>query len=152
MSLNLILVFFTFSIFVEESSCMKVTRVRILRSDQEKLRYLGRSKYLRENLFFGMRPILYIQKYQNCDCGTSVGGAGAPSGSNTQLDPPVFPDDDEVVPPSEPSAAVVISTTKGPTTTPSTEDHRGQQDQNNKHSNSMDFQLFNNSDTLPPST
>lgn len=131
---------------------MKVTRVRILRSDQEKLRYLGRSKYMRENLFFGMRPILYIQKYQNCDCGTSVGGgAGVPSGSNTQLDPPVFPDDDEVVPPSEPSAAIVISTTKGPTTTPPTEDHRGQQDQN-KHSNSMDSQLFNNSDTLPPST
>lgn len=111
---------------------MRVTRVRILRSDQEKLRYLSRSKYMRENLFFGMRPILYIQKYQNCDCGTSVGGGGLPSGSNTQLDPPVFPDDD-VDPPTEPNnAAIVVSTTKPTTTTASSVDQRGQDGQTNK--------------------
>lgn len=133
--MNRITLFAIIAILVEQSLCMRVTRVRILRSDQEKLRYLNKSKYMRENLFFGMRPILYIQKYQNCDCGTSVGGGGGPpSGSNTQLDPPVFPDDDDIVPPAEPNnAAIVVSTVKTSTsTTPSTVDNRGQEGHNNR--------------------
>lgn len=72
------------------------TRIRVLRTDDEKLRYLNHSKVLRENLFFGMRPILYVSRY-SCDCqDTSVVPAA-------NLDLPDFPVEDEVLPPPDQS-------------------------------------------------
>lgn len=72
------------------------TRIRVLRTDDEKLRYLNHSKVLRENLFFGMRPILYVSRY-SCDCqDTSVVPAA-------NLDLPDFPAEDEVLPPPDQS-------------------------------------------------
>jgi len=52
--------------------------LKVLRTDEEKLRYLNTSQTMKQNLFFNKRPILYITRY-NCDCN---GAAGPPSGNN----------------------------------------------------------------------
>ena len=77
---------------VQMSSSVRLgtTRVKVLRTEEERIRYLNatighHSQAMKQELFFGKRPILYITRY---NCNTP---AGTPSGSNTALDPPDFP-------------------------------------------------------------
>ncbi|KAI1285538.1 hypothetical protein HDE_11835 [Halotydeus destructor] len=44
-------------------SSYRRTRVKVLQSDAEKVRYLNSSSVMRQNLFFGKRPIMYITRY-----------------------------------------------------------------------------------------
>ena len=84
------------------------TRIRVLRSEEEKRKYLNDSRVAKENFFFGMRPILYVSRYCNCPNSdptvTNVQPGSASSGSIIQdhLEPPEFPPEefDEVIPPS----------------------------------------------------
>lgn len=73
------------------------TRIRVLKTPEEKVRFLNFSRVAKENFFFGMRPILYVSRY-SCNCPNSEGtDTGSPSSSI--LDLPDFPED-EVIPPS----------------------------------------------------
>ena len=69
------------------------TRIRVLRTEEDKVRFLNNSKVLRENLFFGMRPILYVSRY-SCDCPATADPG--PAAANWDL--PDFPSDDDPVP------------------------------------------------------
>lgn len=84
------------------------TRIRVLRTDEEKKKYLNDSRIAKENFFFGMRPILYVSRY-SCNCPTDPTvtnvqpGINPGSGASIQdpLEPPEFPPEelDEVIPP-----------------------------------------------------
>lgn len=74
-------------------------RVRVLRTHEDKVRYLNSSQIAKENFFFGMRPILYVSRYSPCNCPTAA-ETDTPSPSGSILDLPDFPPEDEVIPPS----------------------------------------------------
>lgn len=78
------------------------TRVKILRSHEDKVRFLNSSQVVKDNLFFGMRPILYVSRY-SCNCPTNSGDIdpASASPSSSILDLPDFPPEDEVIPPSD---------------------------------------------------
>lgn len=88
------------------------TRIRVLRTEEEKKKYLNDSRIAKDNFFFGMRPILYVSRY-SCNCPTDAGPPvftntqpGSNPGSNGGIsqyppEPPEFPPEelDEVIPP-----------------------------------------------------
>ena len=81
-----------------EGSRYSSSRVRVLRTPEEKMRFLNYSRVAKENFFFGLRPILYVSRYScNCPEEATVPGSSAP------LDLPEFPsvEDSEVIPPSD---------------------------------------------------
>lgn len=106
----LVLLFYTDTLTVSYASVWsgEKTRIRVLRTEEEKKKYLNDSRIAKENFFFGMRPILYVSRY-SCNCPndpavTNVQPGPAASGSIVQdhLEPPEFPPEelDEIIPPS----------------------------------------------------
>lgn len=80
-----------------QTQTWRSTRIRVLRTEEDKVRYLNNSKVLRENLFFGMRPILYVSRY-SCDCPTTADPGPDPSAN---WDLPDFPAEEDVFPSSD---------------------------------------------------
>lgn len=103
------------------------TRIRVLRTEEEKRKYLNESRLAKENFFFGMRPILYVSRYCNCPndpAVTNVQPGSASSGSIIQdhLEPPEFPPEefDEIIPPASDAQILTPSSrvTESPTNSP----------------------------------
>lgn len=101
-----------------QTQTWRSTRIRVLRTEEDKVRYLNNSKVLRENLFFGIRPILYVSRY-SCDCPTTA-DPGPDQAANWDL--PDFPAEDDVFPFSEqPSPPPRLQEAAGPAAPPADE-------------------------------
>lgn len=82
------------------SAGWRTTRIRVLRTDEEKIRHLNNSKLVRENLFFGLRPVLFVSRYScNCPNTPDLTTPGGPASAN--FDVPDLPAEDEVIPPAD---------------------------------------------------
>lgn len=105
--LLLLLTFSSYFVMNLAISTVERTRIRVLKTEEEKRKYLNDSRIAKDNFFFGLRPILYVSRY-SCNCPTDPTVTNVQPGSNPgapisqfPLEPPEFPPEelDEVIPP-----------------------------------------------------